>query len=121
MHYGWLSLDVNDIGELVIHGCAYNTIPEEPIFTGQTIGVNNLENNNTLTVSLVNNQLQIIDYVDGYRLNKVELINLSGKTVFSKQIESHRLSINIHGIPASPYIVKVTYDNTVKSKMLFVN
>lgn len=121
MHYGWLNLDVNNIGELVMHGCAYNTVPEEAILAGQTAGINNVEINDRLVVSFVNRRLQIIDKSGSDLIKQIEVINLSGQTFFERIINSYSASFNLFDISPSLYVVRITSANTIKSRLIYVN
>ncbi len=119
-HYGWLYLDVNNIGELVLHGCAYNTIPEEAILTDHTVGIKNVEIDDRLVVYFANGGLQINEKSGRDLIKHVEVVNLSGQTVFERITNSYSVSFNLFDIPASLYIVRITFENTVESRLIYI-
>lgn len=106
-----------------MHGCAYNSVPEEPILAGQThvSGTSNGALNDDLVVSCINSKLQIIDKSGSDMIKQIEIINLSGQSVNERIINRYNASFDLFGLPPSIYVVRVTSTNTVQSRLIYVN
>ncbi|MBK6730443.1 MAG: T9SS type A sorting domain-containing protein [Bacteroidetes bacterium] len=98
-HYGWIRCSVIDSGHtLIIHDYAYESKPDTPILTGDTIGdtttvsVNNLENLNAVVYSFNKNiYIQLKEYNDA----EYFIYDISGRLVYNARIKNETTICNI--------------------------
>jgi len=122
-HYGWLQMDVNEYGEILLKGYAYNTIPNQLITAGQ-IEPNNINNkgHEDLTITYSSNKTLQIKQLNSMELiRQVIIYNLSGVAVFKHKIDDYQTTIDLHDISHGIHVVKVVSDKYVYSRLLFIN
>ncbi|MCB2206949.1 MAG: T9SS type A sorting domain-containing protein [Bacteroidetes bacterium] len=123
IHYGWLQIDVNEDGEIILKGYAYNTIPNEPITAGQ-VEPNSIHDKgyeNPIIIYTKNKTLLIKQLSNHELIRQVIIYNLSGVEVLRYKIEDYQTTIDLNKVNPRNYIVKVISDKNVYSKILFIN
>ena len=122
-HYGWLQLDINEFGEILLKDYAYNTIPDQLITAGQI-------EPNLISISPNENQVIITNTSKGVLIKLketneliriVRIYNLSGTTIFEHKIDDSQAAINLCNINSGFYITRVVTDNYIYSKLLYIN
>lgn len=122
-HYAWIQIDVNENGEIILKGYAYNTIPNAPITAGQIEpnSINDKGYENPTIIYTTNKTLLIKQLNSDVLIRHVIIYNLSGVAVLKHKIEDYQTTIDLSDVNTGNYIVKVISDKYVYSKLLFIN
>jgi hypothetical protein len=119
MHYGWLQLDANEIGEIVLKGYAFNTIPNQLIKAGQTDPSMIIkEDQDKINISFKNNSLLIKQTDNKELINNLVIYNLMGEKVYEGIVNNYSTRIYLPNIKSGIYVVMVAFDNNIYSKLL---
>jgi type IX secretion system substrate protein len=113
VHYGWARLDVPlDPTGWLIKDYAYNATPDEPIFAGQILGIEDHSINNFRYFVDANNQLNLRAEVP---LESVQLFNVAGQQVVSQKLSSTNEVVDLASFTTGVYFVTVIIDGNSKS------
>lgn len=118
LHYGWVRMDVDGSAATVtIKDWAFNTTPDQAINAGQTtVGVAEQAGELAL-VRFFNNRLDV-NVVNGTAGN-VSVVNMEGKVVFNKGINSSFESIDLSNLSAGLYVVNAEFaEGSVQHKIV---
>lgn len=120
-HYGWLQIDVNDYGEILLKGYAYNTIPNQIITAGQIDpNIINYDVYRKPTILYSNKTLQIKQVNCKELIRQVIIYNLSGVVVFKHKIDDYQTTVDLNDISSGIHVVTVVSDKYVFSKQLII-
>lgn len=117
LHYGWLRFkDVTQDGSSwTLVDMAYNDEEEGEIETGQTLDIIEKESN-LFSVSSSDNSLTIL-MQDNLIGSQIEVIDLSGKKLFSQKMNSTNEQIS-HNLPKGVYVVRLfSQDKAITRKI----
>ena len=131
IYYGWARLDVGNFGfPITIKDYAYNSIPDQPIFAGQTTATGIIENSFASSIHLfpnpATNQLTILPDASGRQLiiENVTIYDLTGREVYSENHQTpnsnREISIDVSKFPAGVYAVQITTADFIETKRLVV-
>jgi hypothetical protein len=121
--YGWIRCSVIDSGRtLIIHDYAYESKPDTPILTGDTIGdtttVNIQEGEfSGLTVYSFGNSVFI-----NTPLNKVQyrILNLQGEVILNGQVTSGSYKLDLNTAATGVYLVECRKEKIRKTFKVFI-
>ena len=122
-HYGWIRCDVKDEGRtLVIKDYAYETEPDYPIRTGDTVSYVGIEEINTLNANIYSfNQTIYINLSEQINNDiEIHIYDLSGKEIYNATTlrQNNEILINESiGI----YLVEIISGEEKYSKKLYLN
>ena len=114
-HYGWVRMDLAaDRSSLVIKDFAYNSVADESILTGQTLGVaDNIFNDFSYFVDSSKN----LNLVSSTPIENVKIHDLIGKELKNVTLNSSRASVSVSSLNAGIYLVSASAEgqtNTFK-------
>lgn len=123
--YGWIRCSVVDSGRtLIIHDYAYESKPDTPILTGDTIGDTTtvaIENLHTLNAAVYSFENKIFISVSDFEDAIVTISNLQGMTLIKKEIQQDRNVIVMDNYSSGIYLVTIKSADKIYSKKVFIN
>ena len=123
--YGWIRCSVIDSGRtLIIHDYAYESKPDTPILTGDTIGDTTtvaIENIHTLNAAIYSFGRKIFISVSDFEDAIVTISNLQGMTLIKKEIQQDRNVIDMDNYSSGIYLVTIKSADKIYSKKVFIN
>ena len=88
---------------------AYCTIPNYPLFVGQTALGQGFQENSSYSFAVLHpNPTTDLVTITGKDLKQAEVLNTLGQRVFTATGEGERLTVDLNGLPAGVYFVDVT-------------
>ena len=121
--YGWIRCSVIDSGRtLIIHDYAYESKPDTPILTGDTIG-------DTTTVSIEEGELfGLTVYSFGNSvfihspLNNIQyrIMNLQGEVILNEQVTSGSSKLDLNTAETGVYLVECRQEKIRKTFKVFI-
>ncbi|MGJ8592001.1 MAG: T9SS type A sorting domain-containing protein [Aquaticitalea sp.] len=110
-HYGWARLDVDaNATSWVVKDYAYNSVPDQPINAGQTLGINQTTMNNIKVVAL-NKSIALYNLPEN---TSYRLLSTSGQSVLNGETNSDTFVIEADEISTGVYILELN-DSATKS------
>lgn len=106
VHYGWIRVDVSGYNSITIKDWAYESTPNTPITVGQIpTGISEYILKNTKMI--VSENFITAEFSDAFE-GKMEMINLSGQTVKTANVNGNSCSLNTSDLTAGIYQVIVS-------------
>ena len=116
-YYGWFytydgqtkTKNAIRAGTLFIDCMAYCSIPNYPLYAGQTSLTDGMvENEVTSFATIYPNPTTGVVTVTGTNLHQTEVLNTLGQHVANASGKGEQLTVNLNGLPAGVYFVNVT-------------
>ena len=122
-HYGWLHLNANESGEIMLKGYAFNTIPNQQIKAGQTEpdAINTELPEDQVVITCINKCLNIRQNNTNKLIKQVGIHDLTGKTIYDFSANDYQITLDLHNVKTGMYIVRIGINEKVHSKLLYVN
>ncbi len=121
-HYGWCRMSVASDGlSFTVKDYAYESTAQAGILAGNdgtNTGISE-DISNQIGIQTINNSVAIDVLNDNLTNGRVEVISLSGQTVFSKAL-NNKETIDLNGYTSGIYFVKVSFDQGQVNRKLFV-
>jgi hypothetical protein len=109
-HYGWLEISIpNDHHNCIVHGFAYNSVPNEGIKAGETSSTSIKSESFDTEILLYPNPAKDYLVIDNFYQGKIEIYSVNGLKLL--ECENTNL-INIHELVNGIYFVRS--DNKIK-------
>lgn len=106
VHFGWIRVDVTGYNSVTIKDWAYESTPNTPITVGQIpTGISEYILKNTKMI--VSENFITAEFSDAFE-GKMEMINLSGQTVKTANVNGNSCSLNTSDLTAGIYQVIVS-------------
>ncbi len=123
MHYGWIYLDVNSIGEILLKGYGYNTIPNELITAGQIESsiYNGRKEKNQINIYNINGSLSIKQNRTKKLIKSVSIYSLLGVNICEHKIDDYQALVNVSDIKTGIYLIKIRFDDCIYCKRVFID
>lgn len=118
-HYGWIRCSVLDSGDvLIIKDYAYEMEVDKPIYAGDTINFNAVEEIYLPGITIYSFESDIYIIADEKYINSnevktasVKILNLSGELIYETTLNEKNTKITFDELPPSLYLVEVTLGN----------
>lgn len=123
--YGWIRCSVVDSNRtLIIHDYAYESKPDTPILTGDTIGDTTtvaIQNIHTLNATIYCFENKIYVATGDFNSAIVTVNNLQGKAIIKQQLHQNNTEINMEEFPAGIYLITIYSGDKQFTKKVFIN
>ena len=118
-HYGWIRCSVIDSGDvLIIKDYAYEMEVDKPIYAGDTINFNGIEEIYLPGITIYSFESDIYIIADDKYINSkevktasVKILDLSGDLIYETTLNEKNTKITFDELPPSLYLVEVTLGN----------
>ncbi len=116
IHYGWILVNWDGSGTLIVKSFAYNDTPNEGILAGSVGSTAKLETNVSLSADVYpnpfNNQVTINAPIE----SNVSIIDLTGKIVMSIKLTESVNTIDVSELKVGIYFVQIELDSKIEIK-----
>ena len=118
-HYGWIRCSVINSGDvLIIKDYAYEMEVDKPIYAGDTINFNGIEEIYLPGITIYSFESDIYIIADDKYINSkevktasVKILDLSGDLIYETTLNEKNTKITFDELPPSLYLVEVTLGN----------
>lgn len=118
-HYGWIRLSASSpAGTITVHDFAYNSLANQPITTGQGVGIEDYLG----TQLIINSDHGEVQIAFGELLGEktVELVDLTGSVVLAEQATGGNGTWDVSDLAAGVYLVRVSHNGATHSQKIYI-
>ncbi len=123
--YGWIRCSVVDSNRtLIINDYAYESKPDTPILTGDTIGDTTtvaIENINALNATIYSFENTIFIILLKFNNAILAINNIQGNTILKQELHQGKTEINMEEFPSGVYFVSIFLGDKQFTEKLFIN